>query len=148
MKARMLTCVLPVWLAFAVGVGMLGGCGSGHPPTYRAGGKVTFADGRPLPGGWVEFQPVDSQHRVSARGEIQPDGTFELGTFGPRAGAIEGEHRALVTPPPLQGDRDDMKSVPLVIDPRFQRFETSGLKYTVTRSASENRFQIQVTPPR
>lgn len=122
------------------------GCGEDGVPTYPARGKVTFPDGTPLEGGRVEFEPVASEHRVSARAVIQPDGAFELGTFQPGDGALEGEHRAIVMPPLPIGDREGMKSLPLMIDPRFQRFDTSGLKFTVTRD-SDNEFNIQVTSP-
>jgi hypothetical protein len=84
---------------------------------------------------------------VSARGRIQPDGTFRLGTYQPVDGAIEGKHLVVIIPPPPVGDRDEMKTLPLVIDPRFQRFETSGLKVTVSRDASENQFPITVERP-
>jgi hypothetical protein len=57
---------------------MVGGCGDGRPPTYRAGGTVTFRDGRPVTDGWVAFQLVDADRRLSARGQIQPDGTFDV----------------------------------------------------------------------
>ena len=115
-------------------------------PTYPARGKVTFPDGTRLEGGRVEFEPVASKHRVSARAVIQPDGTFELGTFRPGDGALEGEHRAIVMPPLPIGDLDEMKSLPMTIDPRFQRFDSSGLKFTVNRNG-DNEFHIQVARP-
>ena len=146
MNSRRITPGVLIFLAGGVAVCGLVGCGGGGLSTYSAGGKVTFPDGTPLAGGWVEFQPVNSEHAVSARGEIQADGTFELGTNEPGDGAIEGEHRALVTPPPFQGDRDEMTSVPETIDRKFQQFDTSGLKFTVT-AGGDNHFEIQVTRP-
>ena len=122
------------------------GCDKGELPTYPVRGKVTFPDGTPLEGGRVEFEPVDSAHHVSARGVIASDGTFRLGTFKPGDGALEGEHRAIVMPPLPVGDRDEMKSLPVTIDPRFQRFDSSGLKFTVSKSG-DNDFHIQVTRP-
>ena len=79
------------------------GCGGGPVPTYRAGGKVVFPDGKPMQGGNVEFRAVNKTpagDNPVARGEIQSDGTFELSTFRPGDGAVEGEHLALVVPPP------------------------------------------------
>jgi hypothetical protein len=137
-----------VWLA-ALAVVM--GCGRGQLPTYRAGGKVAFPDGTPLSGGSVEFQPLSSEHAVSARGKIQPDGTFQLGTFGSADGAVEGEHRALVIPPaPDRGPMlpSTLRAAVPIIDPRFQRFETSELKFAVTRDPAKNQFVIQVERPR
>ena len=125
----------------------MAGCGGQPLPTYEAGGKVAFANGTPLRGGWVEFQPADTSHNVSARGEIQSDGTFRLGTFSPGDGAIEGEHRVLVVPPLPEGDRDETPIPRWIIDPKYFRFETSGLRFRVDRDESKNRFEIRVTPP-
>ena len=139
------TCAGATWLA-ACGL-LLAGCGGQPLPTYPAGGKVVFPDGTPLTGGWVEFQPVQAAKPVGARGEIQPDGTFRLSTFAAGDGAVEGEHRALVQPP-LQGpDVEAAFFAPPIIDPRLRDFETSGLKFTVTRSRAKNHFEIQVQRP-
>ena len=115
-------------------------------PTYPVRGKVTFPDGTPLEGGRVEFELVSSKHRVSARGVIRPDGSFELGTFQPGDGALAGEHRAIVMPPLPIGDRDGVDSLPVIIDPHFQRFDSSGLKFTVTPDG-DNEFHIPVFGP-
>ena len=134
-----------VLLALCTAIG-LSGCDSGSVLTYRVVGKVTFPDGTPLAGGWVEFKPVDSEHRVSARGQIHPDGTFELGTFEEADGAIVGKHQAVVVPPLPKGDRDEMRVVPQIIDEKFRRFDTSGLKFTVTPEGP-NEFSIEVERP-
>ena len=60
-----------------------------------------------------------------------------------------GEYIALVKPPPppgVQGDK--IFFVKPMIDPRFSRFETSKLKFTVTRDRAQNQFHIQVDRPR
>ena len=60
-----------------------------------------------------------------------------------------GEYIALVNPPPplgVQGDK--IFFVKPMIDPRFSRFETSGLKFTVTRDSSQNQFHIHAERPR
>ncbi len=139
----------------AIALASLIGCSSGGQPTYRAGGRVTFPDGQPLDGGVVEFRSLDLQPSVSARGYIQADGTFQLTTFKPGDGAVEGEHRATVSPPPpLPGSTPDdvlrgkkAASTGPVIDPCYRRFETSGLKFTVTRDPTQNQFSIVVEPP-
>lgn len=148
-----MTAAAVVLVAFA-------GCGSNRNalPTYRAGGKVAFPDGTPLKGGWVEFRSVNLPRQVTARGQIQSDGTFKLGTYKPGDGAVEGEHCALVMPPPsrtktnpdaLRRSKGGLGSLAPApgIDPRFGRFETSGLKFTVTSSAADNQFLIQVRRP-
>lgn len=129
---------------------LLAACSNGGVATYRTGGKVVFTDGKPLTGGVVEFRAVGGQNRVTARGPIQPDGSFRLSTFRNNDGAVEGEHSALVCPPqPVQEPGTPvLKNIPLIIDPRFTRFETSGLKFTVTNDPAKNEFTLQVEPPR
>lgn len=121
--------VLVTWL-------VAGGCGSGHPaPTYPVTGRVQFADGKPLnTGGIILFQslPNGEQASYDARGSIAEDGTFQLSTFEEGDGAVAGKHRVLVR---AQRDSDDYVKRGItprpVIDPRFERFETSGLEFTV-----------------
>jgi hypothetical protein len=102
------------------------GCGS---RTYPVEGRVVFRDGKEateLAGGFVTFEAEESQ--VSAQGEIQPDGTFRMGTFKPGDGAVPGRHKVLVMPRPA--DNPD-RPPPPVLHPRYQRLETSGLEVTV-----------------
>lgn len=68
---------------------------------------------------------------------------FTLSTFADRDGAVAGEHEVLVSPPPYQGDRDDIKRVPQVVADKYQHFSTSGLRFTVEPSG-DNRFEIVV----
>jgi hypothetical protein len=72
------------------------GCGS---KTYQVGGKVSFSDGTPVDAGWVVFAPVDSQATVGARGRIQSDGTYQVGTYKEGDGALPGKYRVSVLPP-------------------------------------------------
>ncbi len=122
------------------------GCGGSSRPLYHGDGKVAFADGKPLAGGWVEFKPVGSDSKVSVRGQIKEDGTFELSTFEPGDGAYAGEYLVAVIPPP-SGNPDKMQFAPPAIHTKFGRFETSGLKFTVSPDAAKNEFIIIVTRP-
>ncbi len=74
-------------------LGACGGCGVGsgaHTELLPVKGKVTYK-GRPLTKGVVRFEP-DGYGR-EARGEIQADGTFVLGTNTNDDGVIAGHHR-------------------------------------------------------
>lgn len=133
------------------------GCGSDGLATYPVNGRVTFADDKPLTGGTVEFQPATPPvpsnaekgslaGRISARGFIQEDGTYKLSTFEPDDGAIEGKHRVLVTPGLPPGPINSLNPSKPVINARFQRFETSGLEFTVTPDGP-NEFEITVERP-
>ena len=62
---------IPTWLGLAAAAGVLAGCGPGKG---RVSGQVLF-NGKPLPGGWVTFQPAVRGHNpVSA--EIDRDGNY------------------------------------------------------------------------
>jgi len=128
----------------------LPGCGSDHLPTYPVRGKVVFEDGEPLTtGGVVLLESVitdDKGLALNARGLIHADGTFELTTFDDGDGAVAGTHRMLVR---AQRDADDYLKRGIIprpiIDPRFERFETSGLEYTVEED--DNEFEVIVRRP-
>src|SRR5262249_18383635 len=76
-----------VWLvAFAAG-------GCGNQTCFPVSGTVTYKDGTPVTAGLVIFEPVNQ--KISARGEIKPDGSFQLGTHGDSDGAMEGEYKVL-----------------------------------------------------
>lgn len=131
------------------------GCGDSKLATYPASGRVAFTDGKPLSGGTVELRPVRQQDvdpsaaetgAFCARGLIQPDGAFELSTFAPGDGATEGEHVALIVPPIPPGRIDPTIRPKPVINPRFQNYGTSGLKFTVTPEGP-NEFEIIVERP-
>jgi hypothetical protein len=127
----------------------LAGCGRRAVPTYAAGGKVVFPDGKALGGGWVWLEAIQGGGQVpGSRGQIQSDGSFHLGTYRTNDGAAEGEFRALITPPPPEGGLKQMKVMPIAIDPRFSQFDTSDLKCTVTRDPAKNQFVLQVDHPR
>ena len=140
------------WLVAAI-VGLLlvsVGCGSKQRPTYEAGGKVVFKkDGKPLMAGYVEFESLDAElkNRLNARGRIQPDGTFRLGTYEEGDGAVEGPHRVLVIPPLPEATAEEEQDAPRAkptIHRRFYAYETSELQFTVTREKDKHYFVIEV----
>lgn len=121
----------------------IAGCGSDHLATYPTTGKVAFEDGKPLPGGSVIFQ--SEEHPLTARGMIQEDGTFVLGTYETGDGAIAGKHQVSVLPPKAQVDTDEQVVVP-EIDIKYQDPRRSEIVLEVTPDG-DNEFQITVTPP-
>ena len=123
------------------------GCSGSDLPVYATRGRVTFSDGTMVGAGRVEFRPVEAPRPVVARGEIQPDGTFELSTFEPGDGAIKGRHRAIVLPKMLFREQDRAHIPAVAIDPRFGDYEKSGLEFTVTENPAENEFTLVVQPP-
>jgi hypothetical protein len=111
----------------------LNGCSS--PKFYPVKGKViVYETGKYLTEGEVRFQPV-SNPALTASGKINRDGIFSLTTPGHEEGVLEGACRGAVIAEPKAGQA--------VIDQRFQNFDTSELRYTVT-ARSENYFIIEV----
>jgi hypothetical protein len=119
------------------------GCGRRH---YPVRGKVTLEDGTPLTKGMVVFESLDEKPPITARGDIQTDGTYQLSTDKPGDGVPAGKYRALVSP----RDYDNIDGLegprrPPVFDLRYADFNTSGLQFEV--NSSSNEYPIQVTRP-
>ena len=109
-------------------------CGSQPASTYPVTGKVTYPDGSPVTGGMVEFEPREtaSGQRDCARGAIQPDGSYSLSTFREGDGAVPGHHRVVVQDLyPSDDPQPGARTWKPALDPRFRRYETSGLQYDV-----------------
>jgi len=116
---------------------LAGGCSS--QTLFPVSGKVSHKDGSPVTAGMVIFEPVNQ--KVSARGEIHSDGSFQLGTSGMSDGAMEGEYRVLIAPPPLPEEGKRLRSP---IAAKYQRLESTPLRFTVSRERSKNKFNIEV----
>jgi hypothetical protein len=120
----------------------MSGCGGGVEK-HAVHGKVTYNDGSPMTGGMVEFQKAGDV--TSALAYIQPDGSYELMTNDTGDGAAEGSYQVRVLPD--EGEEDDgdgtRKPAPgKKLDPKYKRYDTSGLTYQVT--SGENKYDIVV----
>jgi hypothetical protein len=127
-------------LLIVVGLFLLtGACGCARRDLYPVRGRVVFDQGGPidpLAGGLVIFEPLDPKMKVSARGDIQPDGSFRLSTFQQGDGAPLGEYRVLVSPPTPPSQAKEIPA-PVVIHPRFHDLEKTPLRQTVRPEANE-----------
>src|SRR5581483_11393870 len=108
----------------------LAGCAGKYPVR----GTVTYDDGTPVTKGLVVFERTAGGPPVTARGQIQPDGHYELSTDKP------GD-RVLLNPLDLSDVPDEQKVLPF--DLKFLKFETSGLEYEV--KSGPNEYPITVT---
>jgi hypothetical protein len=115
---------------------LLGAAGCG-PRLYPVSGKVTLSDGQPLTKGLVIFEGKEGDKLISARGDIQPDGSFRLGTHRPGDGAPPGKYQVLISPR-ANVDAPD----PPPFNERYTDFKTSGLTFEVT--AGSNDFPIRL----
>jgi hypothetical protein len=135
------------WLRLACGVMLAGLAGCGGGQIYPVRGQIQYReDGAPakdLAGGTVEFQSDEAMK--SARGGIDADGRFELSTERPGDGAVLGKHKVLIVPP--EGDSPEARRKHL-LDPKYSRYETSGLEATVEARTNELTLTVDRPPKR
>ena len=81
-------------LVLAIGVLTQIGCGPKRPPTYPVKGKLVFEDGTSPRFGEIEF--YNAEEKINARGRIERDGTFTVGTFAENDGAVAGTHQIVI----------------------------------------------------
>jgi hypothetical protein len=117
------------------------GC-SRNPKTYRVRGTVEFASGQKVDFGTVEFRMPQLQ--TVARGLIQPDGRFRLSTFKPGDGAVAGDHEVVIVQTVVAADDHGHERSHHLVDRRFARYETSGLRVTVAPQRGEQEVKIIV----
>ena len=84
-----------------IGLAGILACDNTPPPpkTYPVKGKVVFNEGGAPSDGLIEFRSVADS--VSARGKVEPDGSFSLTTIANNKtlqGTIEGEHAVTYIP--------------------------------------------------
>lgn len=117
-------------------VASMAGC-SQTPAVVPVTGKVLY-NGKPLPFGTVMFQPEQGQ---AAQGEIQPDGSFQLSTYGPNDGAVPGHHKVSVrcfSNQKAGADGGDAGAPGrLLIPQQYTRFGMSGLSADVVAGSTE-----------
>jgi len=130
-----------VWLAFVpaslvwlVGTGCGGSGGMPPPQTHPVSGKVFYKGGQPLRGGVIQFQSA-SDPSLTTKGDIEPDGTFELITLYQNEqlpGATQGQYHVTVIPRMADNKPVDIHQLPRL--------------YTV--EAKDNTFSIELERPR
>lgn len=118
---------------------LLAGCrDDGRLRTYPINGKVVFEDGQPLKGGSVICLCESGEHALSARGEINEDGTFTLGTYDTDDGAIAGLHQVAIDPPIPVDFNPDAGPARRVIADRFRDPTTSQLSFEVSGEGEQD----------
>ena len=120
------------------------GCNDGRIDTYQVQGQFKFDDGTTPMFGNVEF--YNSQHKINARGKINRDGSFTVGTYEDGDGAVSGEHQIVIQQhtgtylaghikAPIKHDHGEL------IHADYLDYRTSGLKCTI-RENDENRVEF------
>jgi hypothetical protein len=126
------------------------GCGSKYPqPTFPVSGVVLWSDGRPAPELALATVTLSGKNGdgpklpVNPRAQVLVDGTFVLQTYEPDDGAPAGTYCASITTSPPSRDKDAPKTA-MVMDPKFESHQTSGLEVTI----KPERNQLQLTVQR
>ncbi len=127
----------PVLLAMLVT-----GCEQGNPTV--SGIVVYEDDSTPLDSGMVMFLALEGGKR-HARGDIQTDGTYQLGTKKPGDGTAPGKYRVCIVPPDRSAEVENGIRVPPLVDSRYLDVRTSGLEFEV--KPGHNEFTIKVSKP-
>lgn len=135
-----------LWLLVAViSTASVVGCGGNK--VCRVEGLVAYPDGTPatdLEDYLVTFESIDQQATseqpgVSASGTVKADGSFTVGTYEVRDGAVPGKHRVVLTPPIPASDEVIVEEV---IDAKFYAFDTSGLEVTITPGTNDVKLTV------
>ncbi len=132
-----------------LGFVLLLGCSDSRPSTYPVSGSIAFADGQPVRFGTVQFLPDNPG--PSARGLIDTNGRFELGTFSKDDGAIPGGHRVIITQHVSAASgkvikhsdahgADDESSL---VDIRYTQYEVSPLTANVEELDNQVKLRVE-----
>lgn len=116
-------------LLLLVGLTGLSGCGSSMG---QVEGKIVWPDGAPakeLANGQVIFE--SQQMRITARGQIGPNGEFTLRTAKEGDGAQVGEYDVAILEHRVSIGGEGGPLTPQYLPDKYYDFKTSGLKATV-----------------
>jgi hypothetical protein len=118
-----------------------------RPPVHPVRGQVLF-QGRPTPGAFVAFHPLDSQakdvpHPIAY---ADADGRFALGTYGPHDGAPAGDYAVTVvwwSPVQLANAQEGDAAAPTNRLPaRYGDAKKSGLRANVREGSNDLTVQL------
>lgn len=132
-----------LWVALlATGVTVTAGCGD-KVKTYPVRGTVKFEDGSPAMFGDIEFQAVDQP--LNARGKINRDGSFVVGTQSRSDGAVAGEHRVVINQVVTNHfNFDVVHDHGELVHPKYAGYDTSNLKVTVNPDSAGTTLELTV----
>jgi hypothetical protein len=126
-------------LAFSM-LALVVGCGGS---TGSVSGKVTY-QGKPLPGGYVNFMSQGEQSVTKTSG-IKADGSYSVSGLpvGAAKISVQGLSARRLADLPGQGGKDEkVQQQEVFVPPQYGNSETSGLKYDV-KSGSQS-YEIEL----
>jgi hypothetical protein len=128
-------------LAVAMMAWLTNGCAGKTAPVN---GHVKFKDGgdvSALAGHTVMFQT--EADRISASGDVEPDGTFKVSTYGHNDGAVPGRHQVAISPPASPPDAPPPKPI---LPKKYNDFGTSGLTVEIKPGANNIELELDRSP--
>lgn len=117
---------------------MAGGCA--QRKIYPARGQIVDKAGNPIAGikgSIIQMDCLDD--KSSASGTADEEGKFQLSTNAVGDGAHVGRHRVVI----LRPDRGPDVFVPHVIDPKYEKFETSELTVVIEPRDNLIKFEVE-----
>ncbi len=119
-----------------------GGCGasSGEMETASVYGVVTL-DGTPLTTGMVYFVPEGGR---GAKSKISEDGSYTLGTYGDKDGAIVGRHKVFIIASEGDVAFESEEPVKSLVPRRYTNAKTSRLEFEV-KAGETNEAPLELT---
>jgi len=112
-------------------------------------GTVKYPDGEPLTKGNVFFR--NAEGTLAFQGTLKPDGSFALGEIKDGDGIPPGNYSAWIAGANATDYARDaagnlgQQIYSVIIDPKYESPETSGLKYTIDKG--NTRLEITVERP-
>ena len=103
------------------------------PATVPVSGRVTW-HGQPIKEGTVAFMPAettpsDGKPLRAAMGRIQPDGSYQLSTFGENDGAMPGKYLVAIS------DQGEFPAEIIPGQPQPKSFRVLPTKYAMAQSS-------------
>ena len=99
--------------------------------------------------GEIEF--YNAKHKINARGKINRDGTFTVGTFTENDGAVEGKHQ-VITFQVVSSYLTEKRSHSIqhdhgaLINPSFFDYRTSGLECEIVSGNNQVKLTVEKNP--
>ena len=124
------------------------GCGKDNS-TVPVAGTATLTDGTALPAGRVMLYGGDT----GPSGQIQPDGSFRLGTFTTSDGARPGRYKVVVTGAAEPDTRSYEEAAlhpelapPSKIHPKYNSAETTDLEIDIGPGTNTLELSLEPNP--
>ncbi len=133
----------PRWWAAALAACLVAGAGGCGAKMHPVRGTVTLEDGTPLTRGLVIFERFEGGPPLTARGNIQADGRYELSTEKPGDGVPPGRYKVAINPLDTSDVPDERKVLPF--DIKYLDLKKSGLEHEV--KPGPNEYPIKLSRP-